>query len=181
MKITITMDLTQENLNKLRALLPESEIPGQMTMLDAPSETTVEPAATLALMRQAAIAAQRFIVASDADKYVNYLKEIGFTEEQLNTVCGDYIRGNANFFGAVSAHAATVAPAPAPAPEEPKTEERPITKTDIRAVALKLSKAGKQKELAEVFGKFGCKKLSDFDDRTDDYPALMKELVSVNG
>lgn len=120
MKITITMDLTQENLSKLRALLPESDIPGQMTMFDAPSETTVEPAAT-------------------------------------------------------------EAPAPAPVPEAPKAEEKPITKTDIRAVALKLSKAGKQKELAEVFGKFGCKKLSDFDNRTDDYPALMKELVSVNG
>lgn len=122
MKITITMDLTQENLSKLRALLPESEIPGQMTMFDAPSETTVEPAAT-----------------------------------------------------------ETPAPAPTPVPEAPKAEEKPITKTDIRAVALKLSKAGKQKELAEVFGKFGCKKLSDFDNRTDDYPALMKELVSVNG
>ena len=118
MKITITMDLTQENLNKLRALLPETEIPGQTTMFDAPSETTVEPAAITA---------------------------------------------------------------PAPVPEAPKTEEKPITKTDIRAVALKLSKAGKQKELAEIFGKFGCKKLSDFDDRTDDYPALMEELVSVNG
>lgn len=117
MKITITMDLTQENLNKLRALLPETEIPGQMTMFDTPSETTVEPTPA----------------------------------------------------------------ASAPAPEEPKAEEKPITKTDIRAVALKLSKAGKQKELAEIFGKFGCKKLSDFDDRTDDYPALMKELVSVNG
>lgn len=118
MKITITMDLTQENLNKLRALLPDTEIPGQMTMFDAPSETTVEPAPVAA---------------------------------------------------------------PAPALESPKTEEKPITKTDIRAVALKLSKAGKQKELAEVFGKFGCKKLSDFDNRTDDYPALMRELVSVNG
>lgn len=124
MKITITMDLTQENLSKLRALLPESEIPGQMTMFDAPSETTVEPAAT---------------------------------------------------------ETPAPAPAPTPVPEAPKAEEKPITKTDIRAVALKLSKAGKQKELAEVFGKFGCKKLSDFDNRTDDYPALMKELVSVNG
>ena len=43
------------------------------------------------------------------------------------------------------------------------------------------SKAGKQKELADIFAKFGCKKLSDFDSRTEDYPALMKELVSVNG
>lgn len=106
MKITVTMELTQENLSKLRALLPDTEIPGQVSMLDSPSEKPVET---------------------------------------------------------------------------PKTEDKPITKTDIRAVALKLSKAGKQKELADIFAKFGCKKLSDFDSRTEDYPALMKELVSVNG
>lgn len=111
MKITVTMELTQENLSKLRALLPDTEIPGQVSMFDSPSEKPVE----------------------------------------------------------------------APKTETPKTEDKPITKTDIRAVALKLSKAGKQKELADIFAKFGCKKLSDFDDRTEDYPSLMKELVSVNG
>lgn len=115
MKITVTMDLTQENLSKLKALLPDTEIPGQVSMFDSPSEKPVE------------------------------------------------------------------APAPAPVAEAPKTEDKPITKTDIRAVALKLSKAGKQKELADIFAKFGCKKLSDFDDRTEDYPSLMKELVSANG
>ena len=76
MKITVTMELTQENLSKLRALLPDTEIPGQLSMFDAPSEKPVEP-----------------------DK---------------------------------------------PAEEDkPTGEEKPITKTDIRAVALKLSKAGK--------------------------------------
>lgn len=115
MKITITMELTQENLSKLRALLPDTEIPGQVSMFDSPSEKPVEPTAE------------------------------------------------------------------APKTEAPKTEDKPITKTDIRAVALKLSKAGKQKELSDIFAKFGCKKLSDFDSRTEDYPALMKELVSVNG
>lgn len=124
MKITVTMELTQENLSKLRALLPDTEIPGQVSMFDSPSEKSVEPVA-------------------EAPK--------------------------------------TEAPASAPATETPKTEDKPITKTDIRAVALKLSKAGKQKELADIFAKFGCKKLSDFDSRTEDYPALMKELVSVNG
>lgn len=123
MKITVTMELTQENLSKLRALLPDTEIPGQVSMFDSPSEKPVEAPKT------------------EAPK----------TE------------------------------APAPAPEAPKTEDKPITKTDIRAVALELSKAGKQKELADIFAKFGCKKLSDFDSRTEDYPALMKELVSVNG
>ena len=124
MKITVTMELTQENLSKLRALLPDTEIPGQVSMFDSTSEKPVEPTA-------------------EAPK--------------------------------------TEAPASAPAAEAPKTEDKPITKTDIRAVALKLSKAGKQKELADIFAKFGCKKLSDFDSRTEDYPALMKELVSVNG
>lgn len=119
MKITVTMELTQENLSKLRALLPDTEIPGQVSMFDSPSE---KPA-----------------------------NETPKTE------------------------------APAPKDEAPKTEDKPITKTDIRAVALKLSKAGKQKELADIFAKFGCKKLSDFDSRAEDYPALMKELVSVNG
>ena len=129
MKITVTMELTQENLSKLRALLPDTEIPGQVSMFDSPSEKPVEPTA-----------------------------EAPATEAP-----------------------APATEAPAPATEAPKTEDKPITKTDIRAVALKLSKAGKQKELADIFAKFGCKKLSDFDSRTEDYPALMKELVSVNG
>ena len=130
MKITVTMELTQENLSKLRALLPNTEIPGQVSMFDSPSEKSVEAPKT-----------ETPAPVAEAPK----------TE------------------------------APAPATEAPKTEDKPITKTDIRAVALKLSKAGKQKELADIFAKFGCKKLSDFDSRTEDYPALMKELVSVNG
>lgn len=123
MKITVTMELTQENLSKLRALLPDTEIPGQVSMFDSPSEKPVESTA-----------------------------EVPKIEDKPITKA-----------------------------EAPKTEDKPITKTDIRAVALKLSKAGKQKELADIFAKFGCKKLSDFDSRTEDYPALMKELVSVNG
>ena len=69
----------------------------------------------------------------------------------------------------------------APQPEikaepQPKTA---VTKTDVRAEALRLSKAGKQKELAQVFASFGCKKLSDFDNRTDDYSALLAALKEV--
>lgn len=45
MKITVTMELTQENLSKLRALLPNTEIPGQVSMFDSPSEKPVEPTA----------------------------------------------------------------------------------------------------------------------------------------
>ena len=88
MKITVTMELTQENLSKLRALLPDTEIPGQVSMFDSPSEKPVEPVA-------------------EAPK--------------------------------------TEAPASAPATEAPKTEDKPITKTDIRAVALKPPKPASRK------------------------------------
>jgi len=119
MKITITMDLTADNLNKLKALLPDEQIPGQLSMFDSPSEAAVEQKAE------------------------------------------------------------------APAAEAPKTEEKPetpaITQTDIRAAATKLSKAGKQEELAAIFAKFGGKKLSDFKERPEVYPDLMRELVNANG
>ena len=115
MKITVTMDLTSENLDKLRALLPDAQVSPQPAEFDSPSESTVE--------------------------------------QQQPEVKSD--------------------------PEPESREEQKITKTDT--VALKLSKAGKQKELAAIFAKFGAKKLSDFDDRPGDYPALMKELVSANG
>lgn len=108
MKITITMDLTSENLNKLKTLLPDCD-----ATIEAPAPIA-EPVAE--------------------------------------------------------------APAPTAEPEAPT-----VTKTDVRAIALKLSKAGKQKELAECFAKFGCQKLSDFDARPDEYPLLMKELVKING
>ncbi len=111
MKITLTMELTAENLEKLKSLIPaENETYERLSLFDSPSEAPVE---------------------------------------------------------------------------QPKAEDpvpvKLISKSDIREVALKLSKAGKQDVLAEIFKKFGCKKLSDFDDRTEDYSALMKELVSANG
>lgn len=70
--------------------------------------------------------------------------------------------------------------------DEPVTEPDPVaetkpnvTKDDLFAVALKLSKAGKQKALAEVFAKFGAKKLSGIDPK--DYEACLKELNSLGG
>ncbi len=64
--------------------------------------------------------------------------------------------------------------APAPQPEA-----ETVSLTDVRAVALKLSKSGKQSELKEAFGKFGAKKLSDVP--KENYPALMEELSKING
>lgn len=85
-----------------------------------------------------------------------------------------------------------VAPAAKPEPkQEAPTEESPkentaeqaapakaITLTDVRAVALKISKAGKSDVLKEIFAKFDATKLSEVPE--DKYGDLMKELVAVN-
>lgn len=66
-------------------------------------------------------------------------------------------------------------PVKAEAKAEPKES---VSKTDLRAVALKLSKAGKSKELREVFAKFGAEKLSDV--KEEDYPQIMEELGKID-
>lgn len=66
------------------------------------------------------------------------------------------------------------------AKSEPETtgKTKAPNKTDVRAVALKLSKAGKQDELKEIFAKYGADKLSGVAE--SDYPALMKDLEAAN-
>lgn len=61
----------------------------------------------------------------------------------------------------------------------PAPEEKPVSKTDVRAVATALTKAGKRDTLKAIFKKFGGEKLSDIQEA--DYPALMRELVAANG
>lgn len=58
----------------------------------------------------------------------------------------------------------------------PQTEApaKTYTKTDVKAVCLKYSKAGRQEELRAAFAKFGAKKLTEISE--DDYPALMEVL-----
>ena len=68
--------------------------------------------------------------------------------------------------------AAKPAPAPAPTPTEPT--EKAIELSDVRALALSLSKAGKQDALKAAFAKFGGKKLSDI--KPENYAELMTVL-----
>lgn len=140
MTITITMDLNEANLEKLKALLPEGTI--------APAKVKSAPE-TKPSTQKAAPTAQE-------------------------------IPGQLNMFDdATEPQSENTDSEEAPFDVTPKTAPA-ITKTDVRAVALQISKAGKQKELAAAFAKFGAKKLSDFDAMPDKYPALMKELKSIN-
>lgn len=52
--------------------------------------------------------------------------------------------------------------------------EKTYTKTDVKAVCLQFSKAGRQDELRAAFAKFGAKKLTEIAE--SDYPALMEVL-----
>ena len=64
--------------------------------------------------------------------------------------------------------------------ETDSNEKKPIGLTEVRAVALKLSQAGRQSTLQSIFANFGAKKLSDIPQ--EEYPALMEELgAAVNG
>lgn len=70
---------------------------------------------------------------------------------------------------------------PVPKEEPAAEDETPaISLSDVRAVALKLSKAGKQKQLKEIFAKYNAEKLSDID--SENYESLMTDLeAEANG
>ncbi len=62
--------------------------------------------------------------------------------------------------------------------EPAKETAKAVTKTDVRAVALKISKAGKSDVLKEIFAKFEATKLSEVPEER--YDELMEELVPVD-
>lgn len=75
----------------------------------------------------------------------------------------------------------TPAPAETPKTEESKPASAPaatVTKTDIRAIATAISKAGKKTELKAALEAFGATKLSDVSEA--DYPALKERLEAIN-
>ena len=64
------------------------------------------------------------------------------------------------------------------APEAPAETQKQVTKTDIRAIATAVSKAGKKAELKAALEAFGATKLSDVNEA--DYPALKERLEAIN-
>lgn len=64
-----------------------------------------------------------------------------------------------------------------PQEAEKKPAAPKIDAKDVKAVCLKMSKAGRANELRAAFAKFGGKKFSDISE--DDYPALMEELQNA--
>ncbi len=69
-------------------------------------------------------------------------------------------------------------PAEAAETDGTKDDGKAPSLTDVRAVALRLSKAGKQAQLKEIFAKYGAAKLSDIAE--EHYADLMADLEAVN-
>lgn len=64
--------------------------------------------------------------------------------------------------------------------ENKKAETKPeITKGKLRAISVKITKAGKSDELKEVFKKYGAAKLSEL--KEEDYAAVYADLEEING
>ncbi|MCX4317750.1 MAG: hypothetical protein OSJ52_14110 [Lachnospiraceae bacterium] len=122
-QITLTLDLTAENLEKLKIFC---------------EDTKAVPTATV----DAKKAAAKPKAAPKPDK-----KEEAATEKQEEA-------------------------------KATKETVKAVTKTDMRAVALKISKAGKSDVLKEIFAKFEATKLSEVPE--DRYDELMEELVAVD-
>lgn len=129
MQITLTLDLTAENLDKLKVFCQETGA--------APAAKTTEKKATV--------------------------KTTTKPETTTKTEATE------------EAPQATERKA---APGDNKDiEQKAVTLTDVRAVALKLSKAGKSGVLKEIFAKFGATKLSEVPE--ENYAELMEELANA--
>lgn len=93
--------------------------------------------------------------------------------ESVPIAPGDETPADAPPFEVVSPKTPEATPEPQ-AKTKPVDEQPKITAQDVKAVCLKLSKAGKQAELKAAFAKFGGKKLSDIAE--SDFGALLEEL-----
>lgn len=144
MQITLTFDLTEENLDKLKAFCTDTKATTKVTtkktakkqVKEAPVAEAVEPA-----------------------------------KEAIENGNGTWTPG-----GGAQDDSVPIT-SPRAVTETEKAKEK-ITKTDVRAVALKISKAGKSDTLREIFGKFGATNLKGIAE--EDYEALMRELVAVD-
>lgn len=143
MQITLTLDLTEDNLDKLKVFCTETKAVVKTTKKTAKKQVKEAPIAE-------AVEPVTEAIENDTEMWTPG------GGEQDDSV-------------------------PITSPEavtETETAKEKITKTDVRAVALKISKAGKSDVLREIFSKFGATNLKGIAE--DDYEALMRELVAVD-
>lgn len=136
MQITLTIDLTEENLDRLKVFCKDTKATAAATKKAAKKQAREEP-----------------------------------VKEPTENDVAPWTPGGGEQDDSVPITS------PETVTEIEKAKEK-ITKTDVRAVALKISKAGKSDVLREIFSKFGATNLKGIAE--DDYEALMRELVAVD-
>lgn len=140
-----------------------------------PSTETLEQAVS-SLVPKAAIDPNALGEAVTQEALARLGKAPGKTETEGPTSAGTgETSAPAKNDGTAASETAGGKPSASPSESSPKK----VSKTDVRAVATALSKAGKREELSAIFAEFGGKKLSDI--KEEDYPALMERLVAANG
>ena len=144
MQITLTFDLTEENLDKLKAFCTETKATTKVTTKKTAKKQ----------VKEAPIA-----------------EAVESVTEAIENDAETWTPGGGEQDDSVPITS------PETVTETEKAREK-ITKTDVRAVALKISKAGKSDALREIFSKFGATNLKGIAE--DDYEALMRELVAVD-
>lgn len=140
MQITLTFDLTEENLDKLKAFCTDTKATTKVTTKKTAKKTATIPVA------------------------------VNTEHSEMGTQPAAEEKAEAE--------EQTTPKAEEQATTEADTSTTQISKTDVRAVALKISKAGKSDVLREIFSKFGATNLKGIAE--DDYEALMRELVAVD-
>ena len=143
MTITITMELTEQNLEKLKTLLPDAK-------MEVKAET--KPVKKVKTQKQEQAIAEP-------------------VEQQIEEYPKDWLPQDTAYTNKVDT--------PEQPLVQPVQQEVTVTKEDIRAAALALAQAGKSHKVAETFAKFGASKLTDFENKTNMYPALLEELKNA--
>lgn len=167
MQITLTMELTAENLEKIKSFCTGAEV-----TVNADPAVNTEP-----VVKRRAPKKEAEKIMPDESKAI-YLKEdvslMNGSDRKVLKAGTDTVNQMQEL---VNAGWSIAEDTPAEvAKEEPKAPS--ITKTDLRAVALNLSKSGKSDILAQIFKDFGAENLSGINEA--DYPAVMERLVEAN-
>lgn len=150
-QITLTLDMTPHNVAVLSEVLPRFEMGKQCSNEMAPMDVSANDT-------QQTASAENAVTNGDTS---------GKAEEKKTAPAK-----------AKADKAKDAAPAPENKPADKAATTKGPSMTDVRAVALKLSKAGKQDTLKALFAKYNADKLSGVAE--SDYLALLEDLEAAN-
>lgn len=187
-QINVIYNSEKETLNQALASLltaksDTTETPAQMSLFDKNDIPQADPAlaqASETALRTAAHEAQRYIPCKDIPAYIQTLTELGLTPKQLETACCDYVIAN---IGADQTPDVSPSEERSPDPAaisnaqpDAQPEPKKISKADVRALTIELSKKNKT-ALKSIFKDLGASCFSEV--KEENYPEFHKKLSAA--